>query len=87
MNDEEIIAALKLEKKYAYKWHKNNQKEDPNYHLYVIINSDGKEIEMAVHTITYIPPTPGGTHPEYPYFTYAGEVVRFVRNLREPIKN
>lgn len=74
--------------KYAYIWDMSMNPEvpehDPNYHVYLLISPSGQEIQMAVHTATDIAPTIGGTHPDYQHFTYAGEIVRFVRNLREP---
>lgn len=79
--------------KYAYIWdilrepRVHQRGVDPNYHVYCLmspLSPSGQEIQMAVHTVTNIPPTIGGTHPDYQHFIYAGEVVRFVRNLHEP---
>ena len=72
------------DRKYAYTWFRDDTKENPNFHVYVLMSPSGEEIQMAVHTVTDIAPTIGGTHPDYQHFRYAGEVVRFVRNLREP---
>ncbi len=74
---------MSKDKMYAYIWwYPDGTIEDPNYHVYVLMSPSGEEIQMAVHTVTYIAPTIGGTHPDYQPFRYAGEVVRFVRNLR-----
>jgi hypothetical protein len=68
--------------KYAYTWYSLVTKmKDPNFHVYVLKSPSGEEIQMGVHTVTNIAPTIGGTHPDYQHFTYAGEVVRFVRNF------
>lgn len=75
---------MSVGRKYAYTWYLHATIEDPNYHVYDLMTPSGKEIQMAIHTVTDIAPTIGGTHPDNLHFIYAGEVVRFVRNLREP---
>ena len=68
------------ETKYAYMWC-DSKRVNHKFHLYIIRNTNGQEVECLVDHVTNIPPTLNGTHPEQPNFAYMGKVVRWVCNL------